>query len=291
MRKTLKVRPQEPVGVGHLHKLTTEEREAQRCDPRSAIAEMSADPKSPPRVSDDHPNFGGRRIFIHLFNTLYEQVPHVRKSRLQRPNLKALHLHSAAFHWQRAQDLYVSLTDTNEDLQQEAVEEIGMDFMEATITSVYSTVATIEIFSQEVIIERLKAKPHKFGKSDSLADTLRDVLPGLTHKSRPTRTKWWNDFQNIQRARNSFTHAGMKEQDSEETLARAWNALLQPHLNPPDVARRVIRHFSNTEPNWIPEVIDHGQARAKALRTSTLSRTPLNPAATGCLPAGQYLVG
>ena len=264
MRLKLKIRPQEPVGVNHLHKLTPEEREAQRCDPRSAIAEMSADPKSPLRMSDDHPNLGGRRIFLHLFNALYEQVPHVRKSLLQRPNLKALHLHSAAFHWQRARDLYISLANTNEELQQEAVEEIGMDFMEATIASVYSTVATIEIFSQEVIFEKLKAKPHNFGKSDSLADTLRDVLPGLTQKPKPTRTKWWNDFQNIHRARNSFTHAGMKEQESEETLARAWGTLLKPHLNPPDVARRIICHFSNTEPNWIPGVIDHGQARAKA---------------------------
>lgn len=263
MRQKLKIRPQEPVDVSHLHKLTPEEQEAQRCDPRSAIAEMSADPKSPLRISDDDPHLGGRRIFQHLFNALYEQVPQVRKSRLQKPNLKALHLHSAAFHWQRARDLYTSLTNTNGELAQEVVEEIGMDFMEATITSVYSTVATIEVFSQEVMFEKLKAKAHNLGKSDNLADTLREVLPGLTKKPKPTQTKWWNDFQNIHHARNSFTHAGMKEQESEEMLARAWGALLKPHLNPPDVARRIIRHFSDTEPSWIPGVIDHGQARAK----------------------------
>ena len=263
MRKKLKVRSQDPVDVGHLQKLTTEEREAQHCDPRSAIAENSADPKNPVRVSEDTPNLGGRRLFLHLFNALYEQVPRVRKSRLQRPNLKALHLHSAVFHWGRARYLYSSLTNTNEGSQQEVVEEIAMDFMEATIASVYSTVSTIEVFSQEVIFEKSKGKAHKFDKTEGLANILRDKLPELTNKIRPTQTKWWNDFQNIHRARNSFTHAGMKEQESEEKLARAWDALLKPHLNPPDVARRIIRHFSDIEPSWIPGVIEHAQTRAK----------------------------
>lgn len=264
MRQKINIRPQEPAAdVSHLQKLTAEERDAQRCDPRSAIAEKSADPKSPLRVSDDHPNLGGRRLFLHLFNTLFKQVPRVRQSRLQRPNMKALHLHSAAFHWQRARDLYISLTNADNELRQETVEEIGMDFMEATIVSVYSTVATIEIFSQEIILDKCKAKPLNLGKSDSLADTLRDVLPGLTKKSKPTQTKWWNDFQNIHHARNSFTHAGMKEQESEERLAKAWGALLKPSLDPPDVARRIIRHFSDTGPSWISGVIEHAQARAK----------------------------
>ena len=262
MRRDLKVRPQQPVNVSHLQKLTPEERDAQRCDPRSAIAEMSADANNPIKVSDDHPNLGGRRLFFELFNALYEQVPLVRKSRLQKPNLKALHLHSAALHWQQARDLYASLTRMGQNLQEE-VEEIGMDFMEAAIASVYSTVATIEVFSHEVMFDKLKAETHNIGKSDSLADTLRDVLPKLTNKPRPTQTKWWRDFQNIHRARNSFTHTGMKEQGKEEKLARVWGALLRPDLDPPDVARRIMCHFSETEPNWIPGVIEHAQARAK----------------------------
>ena len=267
MRQEIKIRPQRPAAdVSHLQKLTAEERDAQRCDPRSAIAEKSADPKRLLRVSDDHPNLGGRRLFLHLFNTLYKQVPHVQQSRLQRPNMKALHLHSAAFHWQRARDLYISLTNADRELQQEVVEETGMDFMEATIVSVYSTVPTIEIFSQEIILEKFKAEPRNLGTFVSLADTLRDVLPGLTKKSKPTQTKWWNDFQNIHRARNSFTHAGMKEQESEERLAKAWGALLRPDLDPPDVARRIICHFSDTDPAWIRPVIQQGQDRAIAFK-------------------------
>ena len=274
MRQHLKVRPQQPVNVSHLQRLTPEERDAQRCDPRSAIAEMSEDPNNPIRVSDDHPNLGGRRLFLDLFNALYEQVPLVRKSRLQKPNLKALHLHSAAFHWQQARDLHLSLTRLNQNLQEE-VEVTGMDFMEAAIATVYNTVAAIEIFSHEIMFDKLKAEAYIIGKSDSLADTLRDTLPKLTNKPRPTKTKWWKDFHNIHRARNSFTHTGMKEQEREEKLAKAWGALLKPDLDPPDVARRVMCHFSETEPNWIPGVIKHAQARAKARNGN--SGTSLRP--------------
>ena len=270
MRRILKVRPQQPVDVSHLQRLTPEEQDAQRCDPRSAIAEMSADPNIPIKVSDDHPNLGGRRLFIGLFNALYEQVPLVRKSRLQKPNLKALHLHSAAFHWQQARDLLLSLTRLDHNLQEE-VEETGMDFMEAAIASVYNAVATIEIFSQEIIFDKLKAKAHIIGRPDSLVDTLRDTLPKLTNKKRPTQTTWWRDFQSIHRARNSFTHTGMKEQGREEKLARAWEALLKPDLDPPDVARRIMCHFSENEPDWIPGVIEHAQARAKARNEARLA--------------------
>ena len=262
MKKDLKLRPQEPVDVSHLQKLTPEEQEAQRCDVRSAIAEISADPNKPIRVSNDHPNLGGRRLFLHLFNALFEQVPRIRQSQLQKPNMKALHLHSAAFHWQKAQDLYSSLTGTTKELQQEIVEEIGMDFMEAAIVSVYSTIATIDVFSQEIMFERLEAESQPIGKSESLVDTLRCVLPKLTSKPKPTRTVWWEDFRNIHRARNSFTHVGMKNQEKEEQLAKAWAALLRPNLDPPDIARRVIRHFSDTDPAWIQAVIQQGKDRA-----------------------------
>ena len=253
-------------GPSHLQKLTPKEQEAQRCDVRSAIAEFSDDPDKPLRAADNHPNLGGRRLFLHLFNALFEQVPRIRQSRLQKPNMKALHLHSAAFHWRKAQDLYNSLTDTNKDLQLDMVEEMGMDFMEAAIVSVYSTIAAIDVFSQEIMFVKLDAESHPIGKPDSLVDTLRCVLPKLTNKSKPTQTTWWQDFRIIHRARNSFTHIGMKKQEREEQLARAWEALLRPELNPPDVARRVICHFSDTNPAWIEPVILQGQARATACK-------------------------
>ena len=106
MYRTLKTHPRPPVDVTHLRRLTSEEQRAQSCDVRSRIAELSADPDRPIAVTEDHPHLGGRRMFLHAFNALFEHVPRVRASRLQKPNTKALHLHSAAYQWCRAEILY-----------------------------------------------------------------------------------------------------------------------------------------------------------------------------------------
>ena len=145
MYERLKIPPRPPVDVTRLRKLTMEEQEAQRCDVRSAIAELSADPDRPVTVTDDHPNLGGRRVFLHLFNALYEHVPRVRASHLQRPNMKVLHLHSAAYQWRRASTLYRLLREGDEEVKEEAIERIGMDLMEAAIVAVYSAVAAIDV--------------------------------------------------------------------------------------------------------------------------------------------------
>ena len=55
-------------------------------------------------------------------------------------------------------------------------------------------------------------------------------------------------------------------QEREEQLAKAWGALLRPNLDPPDVARRVILHFSDTAPAWIQPVIQQGQDRASSFQ-------------------------
>lgn len=264
MYKKLRIPPQVPVDVTKLRKLTAEERQAQRCDPRSRMAEVSADPDQPVAVAEDHPNLGGRRIFLHLFNQLFEHVPRVRASRLQKPNMKALHLHSAAYHWRRASTLYSLLRDAKKETSDIATEEVGMDFMEAVIVSVYGTIATIDVFSREVMFDHLEANPTHVRRPADLVETLRDCLPGLTRKPKPTRTEWWEPFRNIHRARNSVTHTGIGDPEKEEELAKAWEALLAPGIDPPDVARRVIRHFSNDEPVWVGRVIDRGRTRADA---------------------------
>ena len=263
MYKKLKTPPRPPVDVTHLPKLTREQQEAQSCDVRSRIAEYSADPNRPPQVTEDHPNLGGRRIFLHLHNALFEHVPRVRASRLQKPNMKALHLHSAAYHWRRASISYGLLRDMNKGIDTQA-EELGMDFMEAAIVSVYSAVATIDIFCKEVMFGKLHANAVPIGGPDNLIETLRDCLPELTGKPKPTQTEWWRPFRNIHRARNSVTHVGTNPPDNEEELAKAWEALLAPDFDPPDVVLRAIRHFSDDEPPWVSRVIDRGRAMADA---------------------------
>lgn len=268
MYKDLKTPPQPPVDVTHLRKLTIEQQRAQSCDVRSRIAELSADPDQPIAVADDHPNLGRRRIFLHAFNALFENVPRVKSSRLQKPNMKALHLHSAAYQWCRAQSLYRLLCDTDEELNDHKIEQVGMDFMEAAIVSVYSAVAAVDVFSQEVMFDKLEANGQFVGKPQDLIETLRDCLPQLTGKPKPTKAKWWRPFRNIHRARNSVTHAGPNRPEKDEELAKVWDALIAPDLDLPDVVRRVISHFSNVEPPWVSRVIARARAEADALGDS-----------------------
>ena len=264
MYKNLKLPPRPPADVTHLRKLNEEEQRAQSCDARSRIAELSCDPNRPIAVSGDHPNLGGRRVFLHLFNALFEQVPRVRASRLQKPNMKALHLHSAAYHWRRASILYSLLGNTDDELIDDTVETIGLDFMEAAILAVYSAVAAVEVFSQEVMFDKLDADARPVGGPRDLIETLRDCLPVLTGRPKPTQTEWWKPFRNIHRARNSFTHVGTSNPAKDEELAKALEALVPPGLDPPEVVRRAIRHFSGVEPAWVTPVIDRGRARADA---------------------------
>lgn len=264
MYRKLKVPPRPPVNVAHMRKLTSEEQERQSCDVRSRIAELSADSDRPIAVTDDHPNLGGRRMFLHVFNALFEQVPRVRASHLQKPNMKALHLHSAAYHWYRASASLSLLCNSDEEPSQYDIERIGMNFMEAAIAAVYGAVAAVDVFSQEVMFDKLGADALTVGKPRDLVETVRDCLPGLTGKPKPTRTEWWQRFRNIHRARNSVTHAGPSNPEKDEQLAKAWEALIAPHLDPADVARRAIRHFLDEEPSWLSRVISRGKTVAEA---------------------------
>ena len=274
MYKKLKVPPRPPVSVAHLHKLTPEEQEKQSCDVRTRIAELSADSGQPISVTDDHPNLGGRRLFLHMFNALHAHVPRVRASHLQKPNMKALHLHSAAYHWYRASTSLKLLRNTDEEANQYEIERIGMDFMEAAIVSVYGAVAAVDVFSQELMFDKLAEGELSVRKPKDLIEALRDCLPNLTGRPRPTNTKWWCRFRNIHRARNSVTHAGPSDPDKDEELAKAWDALIVPDLDPPDVARRAIRHFLNGEPSWLTGVIARGKAVAE---TEMLAGKPKPP--------------
>ena len=268
MYKKPKILPRPPVDVTHLKKLTADERQAQSCDPRSRIAEMSADPDRPVAVSEDHPNLGGRRIFLHAYNALFEHVPRVRKSRLQRPNLKALHLHSAACQWRRVEMARESLFSDNH-MSEYDVEWVGMDFMEAAVVAVYGAVAAIELFSQEVMIDRVDASPKAISRPHDLVETLRDVLPKLTESPKPTGTCWWQEFRNIHRVRNSVTHSAGNDVGTAEDVAKAWESLMSPKLDPPDVVRRVIGHFSESEPPWVRRVIERGRTMAEGTAETT----------------------
>ena len=103
--------------------------------------------------------------------------------------MKALHLHSAAYQWRRAETLHDRLCNTDEKLSEYAVEQIGMDFMEAAIVSVYSAVAAVDVFCQEVMFDKLLVS-----KPQDLIETLRDCSPELTGKPNPLKQSGGGDF-------------------------------------------------------------------------------------------------
>ena len=209
MYRQLKVPSRPPADVTNLRRLTPEEQHAQYCDVRSRMAEVSRDPNRPVAVAEEHPNLGGRRIFLASFQCLVRKLAactSVTSSEAEHegtsPPLGGVPC------WRRASVLYGWLRSPEEELSDCAVEEIGMDFMEAAIVSVYGAVATVDVFCQEVMFEKLRADALSIGKPNDLVEALRNCLPGLTGKPKPTRTDWWPGFRNIHRARNSVTHAG-----------------------------------------------------------------------------------
>ena len=257
MLKKIKPRPNKPVPVAGPGPMTRDEREKQTCDPRSRVAELSAKDNEPIRVVDDDENMGGRRLFIYACNALYEQVPKLRQSQLQAANKKALHLSSTAKEWKRAARALEKLKKLTGH-EQEEIERLGLDWMEAVTLTVYSATAAIETFVHETIYEHHKAEPRLVGRG-SVIDMLKDVLPDLTKKSRPTQTQWWPDLQAIHRARNSLTHSGTVKPERGEEVAQAWNAMLKDGMNPPMVVRKAISHFLETEPWWIKETIEQAE--------------------------------
>ena len=115
--------------------------------------------------------------------------------------------------------------------------------------------------ARRLCLKKLEAGALSVGKPNDLIEILRDCLPELTRKPKPTQTQWWMQFRNIHRARNSVTHSASNNPDRDEELAKAWEGLIAPGLDLPDVVRRAIRHFSDVEPRWISRVIATGRAR------------------------------
>ena len=236
MYKELKTPPVPPVDVTHQRRLTAEERRAQTCDPRSRLAELSADVDRPVAIADED----------------------------QKPNMKALHLHSAAYHWRRPSISYDLLRDRRMEVDAYAVERVGLDFMEAGIASVYGSVAAVDVFSQEVMFDGLGAAALPVGRLHDLIERLRHCVPGLTRGGNQPERSGGNRSGTFIEPGTRVTHAESNNPDKDDELAKAWEALIAPELDPPDVVRRAIRHFADGEPPWVSRVIDRGRAMADA---------------------------
>lgn len=232
-----------------------DEREAQRCDPRSFIGEMSPAENDLIRIEDTDPEAGGRRMYRYAGELHQRQIRQVNERRLHEPNKKALHLSSATKQWKAAQTSLAIMEETT-GLDEERREAESMNWQEAVMLSCYSAVACIECFVSEKLAgngsERENAEDAR-----GLAEKLKNVMPRVTKKPRPTQTRWWNGLMLMLEARNRMTHGASTSEKNAEELNQAWDIALKPDMNPPELAKRVMEHFSDEKPWWIRKTIAH----------------------------------
>ena len=258
MRRNIpqKVLKQPAVDVSGRKALTPKVAGAQRLDPRSRVAELTASLDHPVQVSRDDPNvgehLGGHRIFLFAENMLHERVQHLRRYSLHCPNLKALHLNVCVISTQAAVKArgYFEIAVRNSD--NELAETASMDFMESTVMAMYSGIATLDVFANETIGEKLghdrdKAKELMFKPLDEKVGA---ILPELLRVTRPQRTRWWPEFQAIRSARNSLTHGAPETGEDREKIAQAWSKMLGLRRDVPHVVIAAMNHYVRFQPPW-----------------------------------------
>ena len=215
------------VDVSDRTALAPEQAARQWLDPRSRMAEVTASLEYPVHVSGEDPNvgkhLGGHRVYLFADNALYERVGHLRRHRLHRPNLKALHLNACVTNTQAAATAkrrFAGAIKTNDN---GLAETESMNFMEHTVVAMYSGVAALEVFANETIGDKLQLErdgAEELTRSP-IEKKLAEILPDLLRVSAPKRTRWWPEFQAIRSARNSLTHGTPKTKEDEEKIAQA----------------------------------------------------------------------
>ena len=224
---------QPPVNVSGRKALTPGDAGGQWLDPRSRIAELTASLDHPVQVSRDDPNvgkhLGGHRIFLFAENALYDGVQHLRRYPLHRPNLKALHLNACVISTQAAEKARRDFEIAVEKRDNGSAETESMNFMEYTVMAMYSGIATLEVFANETIGEKLGPEHDNKAKElmlEPLDKKVGEILPNLVRVTRPKRTRWWPEFQAIRSARNSLTHGAPETGEDRERTAQAWSKML-----------------------------------------------------------------
>ena len=248
---------QPAVDVSDKTALTPEDAALQWIDPRSRMAELSASLEHPAHVAADDPGVGqhlGRnRIYLLADNVLYESVQHLRRYPMHRPNLKALHLNTCVCSTQAAAESKERFAHAIESKDSESAETESMNFMEYTVMAMYSGIATLEVFTNETIGEKLDNDDR--GKAEELTHEPLDkklgrILPELLRVTKPKRTRWWPEFQAIRSARNSLTHGAPQMQDDEEKTAQAWSKMLGLQRGIPEVVIKAMNHYVMSQPPW-----------------------------------------
>lgn len=257
-----------PVDVSRLRRLTANEKAAQKCDPRSWVAEQSEWPWIPAHFSVSHPNLGGRRVFVHAYNTRFTNAARLRDSGMQRPNMKAVHLYNCCLHWDKARRLREQIVDGgsgNPDVN----ERISCDLMCAAALSLYSFSATIETFCNDMEDAVENEGEVRFRLKDRLKNLLKKhhggKLPGC-----------YGEFTRLHDARNALTHNTSKggivaagdDFGQHEGLGQAIESVLRVKVGPPEIAAELMEVIAGKPATrWVRELlerVDRDSAESRA---------------------------
>ena len=245
-----------PVDVSGMKALTPKDVRRQWLDPRSRAAELTASLDHPVQVSRDDPrvgeHLGGHRIFVFAENMLYERVQHLRRYPLHCPNLKALHLNVCVISTQAAAKAKEDFETAINNSDNESAETESMNFMESTVMAMYSGIATLDVFANETIGEKLGRERNRTDElmMEPLDKKFGKILPELIPVGQPHRTRWWPEFQAIRSARNSLTHGGPAEGKNQEKIAQAWSKMLGLQQDIPHVVAAAMKHYVKVRPPW-----------------------------------------
>ena len=205
-----------------------------------------------------HPNLGGRRIFVHAYNTRFKNAAQLEKSNMQRPNMKAVHLYNCCLQWEQARHLRAEIMNGGSgDPEQD--ERISCDLMCAAALCLYSFSATMETFCNdfEDTAENEGEAPERLKKRVKLLLKKHNGghIPGC-----------YGEFTRLHDARNTLTHNTSKgrirmDADKEfgqhEGLGQAIESVLRVQSAPPMIAVELMETIAGrTATRWVRELVE-----------------------------------
>ena len=219
----------------------------------------------PAHISVTHPNLGGRRIFVHAYNTRFRNAARLRESVMQRPNMKAIHLYNCCLQWEHTRRLRAQVIDgSNGD--QELDERLSCDFMCAAALCLYSFSATIETFCNDIDDKAVNEGEAPVGLKDRVKLLLRKHNGGALPEC-------YAEFAKLHDARNTLTHNTSKgtfagDNDEEfgqhQGLGQAIESVLRIKTEPSKIAAELMATVAGPRATrWVRELLEQLAGRGE----------------------------
>ena len=247
------------------------------------MAEQSEWPWIPAHFAVQHPNLGGRRIFVHAYNTRFRNTAQLRESNVQRPNMKAVHLYNCYLQWEQTRQLRAEITDGGSG-NPEMDERISCDLMCAAALSLYSFSATMETFCND-----MEDTAENEGEAGA---RLKDRVKALLRKHHGGELPGcYSEFTRLHDARNTLTHntsKGSIETDTDdalgqhEGLGQAIESVLRAKSGPPKIAAELMETIAGKRATrWVRELMEQVEKEQARRRTADNGLQETNPGPAG----------